>query len=86
MLAPGSPVIATRVRGERQGPNFFRVQVAPLAWCEGVVPDRPDAHPDEASHLVPDGFAHPPDLAVASLVDGHPQHPGSHHPHPCRRR
>ena len=42
-----------------------------------AVLERADARPHQPRHRVADGLAHPPDLAVAALVDRDPQHAGA---------
>ena len=49
-------------------------QGAPGCRLEAAVLERADPGAHEAGHGVADGLAHPPDLAVAALVDRDPQH------------
>src|SRR5438105_2385824 len=62
-------IASLRIDGGIQRLNFCRTEGPPLSRREPVVAERPEAGPDEAADGVADRLAHPPDLAVAALVD-----------------
>ena len=64
----------------------MRAQSPVATGSEAAELQRPECHPLELPHRMPDGLAHPPHLAVTPLVDRHLEQVGRQPPDVGGRR
>src|ERR1043166_5155748 len=64
-----------------QGPDLGCLQRPRLALLQPPELERAEAHAAQRQGTMADGLAHPPDLALSSLVDRQLQHAGAHLAH-----